>query len=292
MQEMARTAQENIARAMGPFVEALGPMQQYTALIQERMAQFATVLSESPALRDFARQQEAVRKSLDTLVRSESFQRFLEQIKAAEPPNWPEGRSSEVIELIERTRWPLVWAPDALTVERLLAAGEDDEALDAILVEDAHRIVEGCELRLDEIDATTFPDEIDGTREAIRAFSVAPKAAQAMAAITFESTLRRVLGYRSLANAAEALRAQQDWEDAPWPLYRWALIQSCLPDALSQFRPGTEDSVPIRFNRHATVHSLGPEQYRITNAVIGIVTLTAILREVDRLVEEGHLEPT
>jgi hypothetical protein len=253
------------------------------------VSQALRALAESPALREFARTQAQLQKQLDALVRSEGFARFVELVQEAEPSNWPHDRSADVIELIERTRWPLIWVPDEATIEALLDADGDDD-LEAVLLERSSAIVAECGRCLDEVDESRFPNEIAGARNAIAAFDVAPMAAQAMAAITFESTLRRVLGYRSLTEAAKVLNEQKDWGDAPWPLYRWALIQSCLPDALETFRPSNGDPVPLQFNRHASVHHLGPEQYHATNAVVAVVTITAMLREIDRLIVDGHLD--
>jgi hypothetical protein len=106
-------------------------------------------------------------------------------------------------------------------------------------------------------------------------------AAQALAAVTFESFVLGPLGHAKLRDAFEELTADAETiEEVPWRVVRWALVCFCMPDVLETFKPWRGDPVPRQFNRHASVHTLSENQYTATNALIGIMLITAALCEL------------
>ena len=98
--------------------------------------------------------------------------------------------------------------------------------------------------------------------------------------------IQSTLGYKTLASAREEL-AVHNWEDTAIPFFRYALIASTIPATLARFYPG--DDVPDRFNRHAVAHHPSPTQFTTLNALVGLILVTALARELQELARSGLL---
>jgi hypothetical protein len=251
--------------------------------------QIQAIFRDGPLIKAFIDQQRQVQQFLDRIIDPAVFDRFRRLLEEAEPPNWPEGRDRDVMALIDRTRWPLVWVPDVELITTLLDV-ENDSGLYEVVVTHADAILASCSSRLDELPDDFYPRIVTATRAAIAAFNASPMATQSLAATTFENVLRATLGYRSLCAATSDLSNAADWKSEPFRLLRWALIRSCMPNVLAEFWPDRGDPVPGQFNRHATVHTLDPAQYTATNAVVGVMLITSTMRELHQLTLDGILE--
>lgn len=257
----------------------------------EQQRRMAKLVVEGPALRAFAEQQRQIQQIVRRLsaIDSETLRRISQLMERARPTNWPAGRDKEIIALIERTSWPLVWVPGTDVLTALLEC-ETDEDLEQCLVENAQEVLTSAKARLADLPDDFHPMAARGALDCIKAFPVAPLAAQSLAATTFENILRESLGHPSLAKATKDLAAAEDWREESFLLLRWALIRSCMPNVLTPFWPTDGDPIPTQFNRHASVHALSEAQYTQTNALVGIMLVVSALRERYQIQVEGLLE--
>jgi hypothetical protein len=57
--------------------------------------------------------------------------------------------------------------------------------------------------------------------------------------------------------------------------------------ALTKFDAPNGDPVPTIFNRHASAHAVGPEQYTEANTVIALALATSLVREAHQQIEDA-----
>jgi hypothetical protein len=119
---------------------------------------------------------------------------------------------------------------------------------------------------------------VEAVRQALDAFAaglVVP-AQTAVAAV-----LSDVIGrYYGLTFAVAAREMDEDPGEMPMPYFRFWLVMSLVPRALSQFYCDRGDEVPDTFNRHASAHTVDPGQHTELNALVGLMLAVGLVKEI------------
>jgi hypothetical protein len=208
---------------------------------------------------------------------------FEEQLRAGAPPNWQFGDDwpmlSLISDMVEQDGIPLAWVPRGDIVVSLVHA-EGIEARRTILAGREADILQDCFACLDDIDAPELAEFVENIREAARAFQDQhPRPAQALATVVLDAALRLLFATPDFSYGGIRRKLAGVWDNAPLRSMRSALVLAAIPGALAQFWPDRGDPVPVRFNRHASAHTVHAEQFTRTNALVAIMTITSLLRE-------------
>jgi hypothetical protein len=189
-----------------------------------------------------------------------------------------------ISETVEQDGIPLAWVPRSDIVMALVHA-EGIEERRAILANREADIIQDCFTCLDDIDALELAEFVANAREAARAFQDQhPKPAQAFATVVLDAALRDLFATPSFSYGGIRHQLAGVWDNAPLRHMRSALVLAAIPGALEQFWPHRGDPVPVRFNRHASSHTLHVGQFTRTNALVAIMTITSLLREAQESV--------
>lgn len=203
--------------------------------------------------------------------------RAMELYRRINPPNWPEDVSmSEMFDLITDTGWALTYVPRSEVILELLGADSADR--DSVLVAYAEDIAVDCRVCLTEITDPELAHLVAAVGQALDAFD-------AGLSIPAQATVASVLGdivsrTFELTFAAAVRELSEDPGEMPLPYVRFWLVASTIPRALSRFHCETGDPVPDRFNRHATAHTVDPRQYTKLNALVGLMMVTSLVRQI------------
>jgi hypothetical protein len=213
---------------------------------------------------------------------------FEEQLRAGAPPNWQFAADWPTLiiisETVEQDGIPLAWVPRSDIVVALVHA-EGIEARRAILANHEADIIQDCFNCLDDIDAPELAEFVANTREAARAFQDQhSKPAQAFATVVLDAVLRLLFATPSFSYGGIRHPLAGVWDNAPLRYIRSALVLAAIPGALEQFWPHRGDPVPVRFNRHASAHTVHAGQFTRTNALVAIMIITSLLREAQESV--------
>jgi hypothetical protein len=208
---------------------------------------------------------------------------FEEQLRAGAPPNWQFGEDwpklTMISETVKQDGIPLAWVPRGDIVVGLVHA-EGIEGRRAILADREADIVQDCFTCLDDVDAPELAEFVANAREAVRAFQDQhAKPAQALATVVLDAVLRLLFAAPNFSYGGIRRQLADVWDNAPLRYMRSGLVLAAIPGALEQFWPDRGDPVPVRFNRHASAHTVHAEQFTRTNALVAIMIITSLLRE-------------
>ncbi len=180
---------------------------------------------------------------------------------------------------------PLAWVPRAAIVAELIHA-PDAASRQAVLAARIPEIVEDCRDVLSVILDPDLKPLVDLAESALDALSVAPPAAQALAANIFETFLRDAnrrgqmfsgnFGYFKTEKVVKRITAVSD--DTPVNEFRESCVLTPALLALQSYNPET-DPLPTEFGRHPTVHRAHPQHYTPANAVIAVMLAISFLRQ-------------
>jgi hypothetical protein len=250
-------------RSLANFEDALAPMREAVA-----------------SMVDWSRLVESV---IDPAI----FERVRELVARRMPPNWSEVEDwRRGTTFVEESGWGIVWLPRSEVVSALLDAGPDDR--DSVLVENGPTLVEDaleCAKAIQHPELRFLGECVAEIAESIR--EGRHRAAQALAASVLTELIQGILGHKRLAEVH--IEYGQSWEDQSIQLLRFALITSTIPKALSNFYRDKGDPMPSLFNRHAVAHGASPVQFTELNALVGLLLVTALTRELQELYDEGLL---
>jgi hypothetical protein len=208
---------------------------------------------------------------------------FEEQLRAGAPPNWQFGEDwpklTMISETVQQDGIPLAWVPRGDIVVGLVHA-EGIEGRRAILADREADIVQDCFTCLDDVHAPELAELVTNAREAVRVFQDQhAKPAQALATVVLDAVLRLLFAAPNFSYGGIRRQLAEVWDNAPLRYMRSALVLAAIPGALEQFWPDRGDPVPVRFNRHASAHTVHAEQFTRTNALVAIMIITSLLRE-------------
>lgn len=203
------------------------------------------------------------------------------------PPNWSDVADWRVAaRLVKETGWAIIWAPRPEVVSALLNA--QPEAREGVLLDHAALIVEDAiacanEVRRDEL--VFLADCIVEIGNSINEGRC--RSAQALAASVLTELIQGILGHEELSQARAEF--SERWEEKSIHFLRFALITSAIPLALSRFYRQKGDPIPASFNRHAVAHGASPTQFTPLNALVGLLLVSGLTRELHALYDEGLL---
>ncbi|MFG2761532.1 hypothetical protein [Streptomyces wuyuanensis] len=202
------------------------------------------------------------------------------------PGNWLDGgldygRMTDVI----KAGIPLTWVPPA-DVIRVLVAAPDDAARATVLEANRDAIVESCRLVLAEVSRPELQYQVHLLEECVDLMaSGRHMGAQALAASVWDTV------YRAVWRAEPELNGGKGWSYAgvagrlPQIDHKDTVIEFRLACVFGPFVKACESfwkpPVPTAFNRHATVHTAGPTQYTVANALTALMLAVSIVRELE-----------
>lgn len=115
------------------------------------------------------------------------------------------------------------------------------------------------------------------------------RVAQAQAAAVITTIVEVHLKFANLGDARRTL--DLDMEEIAFDRARLGYILSCIPRSLTNFGDrGGGAPLPDYFNRHATLHQVCDVQYTPVNALVSLMLMTALLRELDEYDRKGLWE--
>jgi hypothetical protein len=211
-----------------------------------------------------------------------ALERLADVWSASLPMNWREvkpGGVEAAIDVMSRTGIPLAWIPRTPIVEMVLEAGTDSERT-SILLDHQGEILEDLRACLAELAAEDLLTARDAAENAINAFEGGHAyAAQALAAAALTACIEHVIGWK-LGRMRQEFEAQEPLSAS---ISRFRLVATCAVLAratLSRFDVSKGDPIPSHFNRHASLHTVSPIQYTPLNALISLMLLVSLLREL------------
>ena len=202
------------------------------------------------------------------------------------PPNWGEVDWRAAATFIGDTAWPIIWLPRREVVAVLLAAGPADR--EAMLIAHRAELLADAETALAEVNQTELCYLAGCAREVVSALRDGhDRAAQSFTGSILTGLLQGILAYETFKAARDEFG--RNWEDKSIVVLRFALITSTIPSALRQFYPHNGDPVPSTYNRHALAHVPDPAQLTEINALVGLMLVVALIRELQALYDDGLL---
>ena len=208
------------------------------------------------------------------------------------PPNWRDlGDDVRLWPLLELTEdgYPTAWVPRASVLRELIDADDDDRQ--AVFAARRVEIIEDCCACLEEVTSAELVDLAAKLGEALEVAETGRHlvAAQALAASVFDTVLRRTIKPQRIAGYY--LKAKKEiadrHENASFAELRWGAVHVPALVALEMFDAPKGQPIPTSFNRHATAHAVGPEQYTEANAVIALALATSLVREAHQEIDDA-----
>ncbi len=245
-------------------------------------------LAFAPQLENLMKQ---IAKSFDVrrFIAPDVLERLRASLARELPPNWPKDRNIEtMVSLVHTTGWPLIWVPEVAMIEKLMKS-LDQSRRERALLRHRSKILDECRRRLDQVKTKELRYLAQCGIEAVDVLEAGhSRASQALAASVLTTVLQVKLGFRKLKDARSQLD-ELSWEKASLPWFRWTLITSTVVGALTDFYVHQGDPVPRSFNRHATVHHLNPKQLTRVNALVSVMMVASLLRELEQLIRNGRV---
>ena len=202
------------------------------------------------------------------------------------PPNWDCDVDHEAATALVAQGWPLTWVPRSEIVNALLAAKSDSDR-DRILLENVDDLLDDCEQALVSIEQSELDFFVSMAIETLAtARDRRLKPVQAASATLVESVCRQFWGLDG-----PAIRNQEslDVYDLPISQFFWGLCMVALAAVFTRFYPATGEPIPTRYNRHATVHVVGPDQYTDVNSLCALLSAVSLLCQADADLTAGRI---
>ena len=185
---------------------------------------------------------------------------------------------SEIQQVIFYDGIALYGVPNEEIAGELLRAGDGDGRR-KLLVSKWVEIRIACCHKLREV--SEVPERRDQAAYALEMISSIDQGyyapAQALAASMVEALTIEILGkeerkkYTSYSTMEDALSVYENFLVGEW------LALSPMFQAFQKFYPGSGDSIPALFNRHATVHTVSAQQFTQANAITGALFAVSLL---------------
>lgn len=209
--------------------------------------------------------------------------RIRDGLRRAYPPNWDVDRIRlrAVQEIVARDGIPIVWVPRRAIVAELMVAGGRDVRLEILeahyaeIISDCRRCLRGC----------SRPETADAVTLANRALTAYAKgiheAGQALAVVIAERVISDHLGGGpgpgSYARAKEHARFNVHMMLAE---LRRAAALAPIVRFYTEWYPSSGDPAPADLSRHVSVHHPSLQQYSRPNALLALMLVVSLLREV------------
>jgi hypothetical protein len=218
---------------------------------------------------------------IDNLPQHQHFREWL-------PQNWidkPELNLGMALQVINEGV-PLIWVPRASIVSDLLRA-RHSEVRSRILVDRHIEISRNCLTVLGEVSHPELTELAEFAVEATQALGDARyRSAQALAGNILDTWMRDAARRGVFGNLTGWIKYKQVRagirpfsNDTSLEFFREICALAPVTKALEHHNP--DDPPPTIFNRHATAHNVGQEQYSPANAVISVMLISSVLREAE-----------
>jgi len=181
---------------------------------------------------------------------------------------------------------PLIWVPQASIVSDLLRAG-NYEVRSRILVDWRTEISHNCLAVLAEVrdpELTALAEfAIEATQEVM---DTRFRSAQALASNVLDTWMQdaarrgvfgNLTGKISYKKVRKGIPPLSDDTLLEW--FRETCVLVPVAVALEDYWPPAPS--PRTFNRHATAHNVGQEQYTPANGIISVMLISSVLREAE-----------
>jgi hypothetical protein len=207
---------------------------------------------------------------------------------AVRRPNWwGAGATPEDLHrLAKESGIPVSWVPPAHVLRLLLDAADHDTRL-RVLVDHQRDIRQLCGETAGYCDDEWLGDAPQMAAKVLAAWGDGhPEAAACMGLLAVEelahqvSRVDRGKKHQGLKRAAEAVVTNDDW----FPQGQTAL--SPLFPLYTQYHPHKGDQVPEQLSRHALVHSISLGHLSEGHAVVAIMLMISLLREMQERCDE------
>ncbi len=244
--------------------------------VQRLQAQMASL----PLVYDAARVREqiiAVLPRIDTTALLRAVERFQDFL----PTNWPRPTRFRLLsEIAKDDGIPVVWVPRAEVLTNLVAAPDRPARVQVLLMR-VPDIVEDCRQVLSEVTATDLLVRVPQAREAVDALEAGLSgAAQTLAVAVAESLLTEHVAqgrkYQRLADDVAVDTANISVQDVRSTFALLPVARFYAP-----WRPGSGTPPPEALSRHVTVHHARADHLTKENALIAVMLLASLLRDLD-----------
>lgn len=211
------------------------------------------------------------------------------------PDNWPPGKLKECIALCE-SGMPIVFIPRAELVSKL-AAIKDTAAQKRFLLKHDKEIIDECRQKIAQVTILPKDFQAHSTASLDAYESGNYRAAQSTACVTLDALLPLLLDMRQAYKTNKGKLAERQVRElsqklatdlmrkpltADTTLYAIACFP-LLAGALDSFQIGDRQSYKKHFNRHMTTHTVNHMQYKQSNALIALMTVTSLCIVTDKL---------
>lgn len=204
----------------------------------------------------------------------------LERAKEALPPNWDGLNHYEVLgEIAKDDGIPVVWVPRASVLADLVGAPGRAERV-KILLARQDEITEDCRSVVAEVTDLDLVPRAPQALEAVEALQAGfPQAAQTLAVAVSESLLTE---YVAKGRSYKVLAADVAVDTDELTIVEVRSTFALLPvhRFYTTWRPHTGVPAPGELSRHVTVHHARADHLTPENALIAIMLLSSLLRDL------------
>ncbi len=204
----------------------------------------------------------------------------LARAKEALPPNWDGLDHYEVLgEIAKDDGIPVVWVPRASVLAELVAAPDRDERVKLLLARQ-DEITDDCRSVVAEVTDPDLAPRVPQALEAVEALQAGfPQAAQTLAVAVSESLLTEYVAngrsYRALATDVAV-----DTDELTVVEVRSTFALLPVHRFYTPWRPHSGVPAPGELSRHVTVHHACADHLTPENALIAIMLLSSLLRDL------------
>lgn len=204
------------------------------------------------------------------------------------PSNWPIAKRVECAKLCEQGL-PIVFVPKAEIISKLLVA-KGSAAQKNVLIRHDAEILQDCRDKLctREVISGEMSDHILASIDAYQSGNY--RAAQSTATVAFDSLMPVIydmrVRYRGKGSKLAAGYVRKLADDLATDILRHPLTSqtmfysvACTPviaHALASFEINDRTTYSKDFNRHSSAHTVSARQYKRSNALIAIMTVTSL----------------
>ncbi len=204
----------------------------------------------------------------------------LERAREALPPNW-EGLThyKQLGQIAKDDGIPVVWVPRSSVLADLVAAPDRGERVKVLLARQVE-IAEDCRNVLSEVTDPDLVVRVPQALEAVQAFEAGlPQAAQTLAVAVSESLLtQHIANGRSYKDLSVDVAVET--EDLSVIEVRSTFALLPVHRFYTPWWPNAGTPVPGELSRHVTVHHARADHLTTENAMIAIMLLSSLLRDL------------
>lgn len=205
----------------------------------------------------------------------------LDRLRDALPPNWESlSQYRELAEIARQDGIPVVWVPPGEVLSELLVAPDRNARLQ-VLSARRPEVLRSCRQVLAEVKDADLAVRVPQALEAITALEGGlPSAAQALSVAVTEAVLTaHVAGGRRYQKLADDVDV--DIEELSVSELRGAITLLPITRFYTSWWATSGAPLPSELSRHVTVHLAPASHLTADNALVAVMLLSSLLRDVD-----------